>query len=272
MRQLVFATTFAVACTTPNDDVRPVDEKNEELPTEFTQATLPAPDDGDCETDPAITVCEWANSVDAVVVATIDSRRPLTTPVWIRGGSLDQTLGQSCSPDDLLKPGVIFDVSVTEVLYGTAPRSIKVHLGPYGLEGWGPTPSLDAGGGFTWHGRASDAGPLEVGTTVGLALTQEPATGAWGLLGELPFTFTADGSVLSRDSECRWSRPDPMPVDFWGLESALKACTRATNARHTERIAQYTSNPARTYAALCLVRSDTPPPPSNEDAGPPDGG
>lgn len=199
----------------------------------------------------APSICEWANSVDAVVFGTVDAVRPLTSPVWVTHPPYDRYLADECG-GGFVNIGVSFELTVMDVLYGDAADEIVVHVGNWDMdENLGEHASLDEDGELEWHGRQTDI--LEPGTTVGMAITKVPDAGVWSLMGELPFTFGANGSSrFVRAETCDFVSPEPLPADFTSLKDELDRCEVTTNDRREHRLFMY-SPPSRSYAAVCHI-------------------
>lgn len=264
----VVIATFAAGCA-KDVNLSPETESVQDEPLadsqSFIPAELPSLADADCDRSEAPDVCDWANSVDAIVVANIDSVVPLTAPVWV-DDSENSHIASDCE-GGILHVGGAFNVSVTSVLYGSAPSDLVVLLGARGTNSWGEEPEIDESTGrFRWSGMAVGEGPLQSGTTVGLAISKVPGTSDWALYGEMPFTFHADGTAEFLSPRCGFRSPDPRPADFWSLQSALKACSTSHSPAYQTRVNQYTQNPAWSHAALC--RHPRP----DIDAGPADAG
>ena len=234
----------------------------------FLPSALPAPSEGESCFDPPATptLCEWVNSVDAVVVGNIDTASALESPVWV----LDDNprLADTCN-GDWVKYGLSLKVSVTSVLSGETPKVIDVRVGSEAVN-WDVYPS-GVNGKLEW-GYEAEIKPadayLAAGTTVGLALTRVPNTDVWALMGDMPFTFADDGSAIYAEAECSWPAPASRPADFWKLESAIKACSSSPNATKDLRINHFTQRPDYSHAASChyLPRSNnTPYMPSDMD-------
>lgn len=231
----------------------------------FLPSTLPAPSEGESCFEPQTpTLCEWVNSVDAVVVGNIDTASALESPVWV----LDDNprLADTCN-GDWVKYGLSLKVNVTSVLSGETPKVINVRVGSEAVN-WDVYPS-GVNGKLEWGYEANimpaDA-YLAAGTTVGLALTRVPNTDVWALMGDMPFTFADDGSAIYAKAGCLWPAPASRPADFWTLESSIKACPNSPNATKDGRIAQFTQRPDWSHAASChyLPRSNPPPTPEGD--------
>ena len=274
---LLVAVVIAPACTrathsgdAPDKGLFDEDSGAKELP--FVRTTLPGKTSSDCEPSTRPSVCDWAQSMDAIVVGNIEDRKILDTPYWVRNDANPHLQDQCPTGHTFL--GVTFEISVSSILYGDAPEHVTVKVGGRALhERWPEQARVDAAGRFFWFGGRGD-GPMEVGTTVGLALMQNSADGSWSLMGERPFTFTSTGSLLFNDPVCGPRPPAPEPADYWALDSELANCQRQTNTRHVSKADNFTtSDPDWIYAATCnlFLNSNNNLPPDT-DAGTPDAG
>ena len=239
---------------------------------DFRPAILPTAAEGDCDTVPVLSVCEWANSVDAIVVGTVEARQIIDSPFWIREDG-NPRLEPEC-PSSQVSFGFAFDLAVTSVLYGTAPNDMTVSVGAETLKYlWNEWPAVDDTGDFYWS-NVDGEGPFEVGTTVGIALMKDRVSHNWVVLKERPFTFTSNGALVFSEPTCSWTPPEPQPFDYWKLDDALRACVEKPNAAHVEKAAWFTTGAADiSYAASCDVYpTATNNVPYNPDAGTGDAG
>lgn len=234
------ALLFSVGCSSPATQPEPTPD----APT-FVSAVLPNAGDLDCDPVAAPSVCEWANSVDAIVVGQIVQTAAITSPVWKYDD--EPHLADNCPEDGwFVNPGVSLKLDVHQWLYGDGPEEVVALAGQGTVDEWGVLPGVEQGE-LVWAGNADT---LAVGTTVGLALTRVPGTQQWAAMGELPFTFTADGNSVFSDDVCK-PAPSPLPANFEALASALSDCSVSTNERYQERLNVYTQSPDYSHAGAC---------------------
>lgn len=226
----------AVGCT---DSQEPQADAQDPTQEQFSRATLPeASNQDDCPERAAPTLCEWANSVDVIVVGSVVSTAALVSPVWV----LDDPphLAETCGDGYFVNAGLEMEVDVTSVLSGELEeRTLKIRVGKAAVADWTTRPAFENGQ-LVWLG-SSDI--FEDGTTVGLALTQIPGTDLWSPMGDMPFTFAADGSAVYARDDCSWPAPEGRPNDFFELESDLASCTAVVNATRDNRVTHFTQRP-----------------------------
>lgn len=218
--------------------------------------------DGDCGPEPRPPLCEWANSVDAVVVGDVTEVKPLTSPLWVNdNGNFYLSNGTTC-PGGFINYGIVFEVAVKDVLYGTADGDALFVVVPTEGWEWANRPTKATDGGVKWIYDTTDIPPLVTcGTTIGVGVTKIPEVGQWALMGETPFTFTADGSTVFADvGDCGFLPPANPPADLDALEMALAACAVAKNERHDMRLRMYTQRPDYSHASACHIHAPDPPP------------
>ena len=202
----------------------------------FRPTTLPTVPDFSCETQPERTVCDWANSVDAVIVGNVESRSYLDSPVWVRDSN--PRLLDSCTAGGWIDAGAVFEISVTSVLYGNAPSKLDLVVPGYTMRReWVSQPREDDAGNFQWSDGAD--GPMEQGTTVGLPLID--VNGTWLLAGEFPFTFKADGSSVFVEAYCHGSlrqifQPSSQVTSPEVGKPSFPSVRRLKNALHATKV------------------------------------
>ena len=236
---------------------------------DFCYSPLPRPsydNNSECGDDPPPTVCEWANSVDAVVMGTVVARELVESPVYVRNDG-NERLEDTCEGGRLI-PGARFTIDVSEVFFGEAEPTLDLVIPGEYLSNWAGTPSVDESGSFRWDSVQLE--PLQIGTTVGLAITKHAESGTWGFYGEWPFTFRPNGDTEFYQGGCFWVAPRPTPADYATLKSELSVCSAVPNDRYAWRTTGFSTDPDGIFAATCWVQ--TPPDPEPEfDAGAPDG-
>lgn len=253
------AAATLVACRSEADPSEPYEDQP--TPSRFVPSILPGRvPAGDCDGAPPVpSVCEWANSVDAVVVGDIDRVEPILAPLLVRVGDQQPYLqATSECMDGFVSIGIVIHVNVQETLYGDADSTVAVHVGDEGMAEWGARAYLENSQ-LQWRTPATQA-PFAVGTTVGLAITRpEGEPSKWSLMAEMPFTFAADGTTVFEKDICGFAPPSPPPNDFWTLQSELAGCPRVKNTRYEGRQTMHRENgPSWTYASSCHKRDPAP--------------
>lgn len=218
-------------------------------------ASLPAvSSEGDCESLPIPAACEWAESLDAVLIGTILRAAPITAPTYARGPG-GAVLVEKCSSDATL---VAFEVQLNQVdwLYGGGGQDpqTSVRIGAEQATAWLPTPSLDGNGKLRWIG-ATGPEPLTVGTRVGFAVTRTKE-GIWSAMGEEPFAVSSSNQIIARN-ERACSFPFPR-LDKGSTLDDFKAALRQCGAPSSSsplrgrRANVWGRTPMQSYAALCI--------------------
>jgi len=166
-------------------------------PTECT--VLPAIGiDDECEpeaTQPS--VCAWATSVDALVIAEVTAVELLTTPAEKATAIGEHVLVDDADCDEVVNPGLRLDIRVEQVLAGEAPTTLTVRIGADRVSSFDPLPFRGEDGSLTW----STGCGLQVGQRLGLPLHHVDEDDVWSLMGERLFSVDDDVVAFQTKAE-----------------------------------------------------------------------
>lgn len=144
-----------------------------------TETAAACPDEGvgalpglgpiDCGVPADLSLCQWADGLDAVIVGDVKEMRGAPEPVSFSDG-----LGtaEECLASTNLSLHV--QLTVERVLFGSAPAEVTIALGPDLLGSWSPRVLSDGDGCVSWPGG------LAVGQTIGAGLFTRDES-LWGL-------------------------------------------------------------------------------------------
>lgn len=206
---LIGAVCLQMACaeqdTQPNSDISETD------PSKVYPVELPVgADNMDCEMQPeAPALCDWVGSTDAIVWGRLEEVRMVPFPAVLSADPSQVVTECSRSVDGALE----LVLSVEEVYHGTPPETLTIRVGHHQLDEWSPTPAL-SNGETIWFG---EDGRLKSGDHIGAAVHRSASGDMWGLLGEVLFGDSADGSLVAQErSFCQ----EPAPLGLVGLSRA----------------------------------------------------
>lgn len=155
----------------------------------------------DCSVIPEdSSICAWAAPVDAVIIGTITRLSAVDDPVAFSDGS-------SGSASDCVagsQRALALDLTVEEVLFGSAPAQITLSVGPGLYAFWDPTPDIRATSSEVgWYPTDEPGqGELNIGQRIGAAaFTADSQT--WGLRGRLFVASSGGVSFQSGELLCR---------------------------------------------------------------------
>ena len=217
--------------------------------------------EGACGSDPqALTLCDWVTSFDAVVVGEILEASVALDPIFINEDSGETaTTAQACS--GVVDPAMALRVRVLDVVTGTVTSSeIMVRIGREHAGAWAAAPVMENEAGVSWTDGSTWTHYFTPGSTVGLALTRDPDTELWSLMGEQPFTFLEDGTVVMRDLHECLATPTVTDTSYEGFIEDARGCQLTTEAttQKNYRLNTWAMRATQTVAAQCFPGGEKP--------------
>lgn len=230
------AMMMSVSLMACDNDVSKHEEASNGLPTivrgEDSEDATPAP----------VSVCDWAQSGDVLVMGSIANVRLEDSPVVGSrriDGEEDLTPRADC--DGLVEGALAIDLDVDEVLWNAdsaTPDTFTFYVGRDRWVMFNPYPAAQkSDGSIVWeNARPSDLGaPLQVGQRVGVLAHAVPGMDAdgqetedeqWSLLGESMFYVDAqDRVVFQKDtSETQGIPVNEETLTLEGLTDTLAGC------------------------------------------------
>lgn len=213
-------------------------DENKPVPTHQGERLPSMSAEADAERWPAPTLCDWAGSVDAIVIGEVSALHLSTEPaIQVLGGGPDAwEWAGSCS--GVVEPAMRIDLRESEALLGDVGPTLSAYAGLYHTSLFNPAPALDSQGRIRWEDtNAGDLGdPIYAGQRLGFALhaidgvdSQGAPTGTtqWSLMGEALFTLDTDGRVVFQKRSGEEVEPEPIGVAGLTLDElrdALRAC------------------------------------------------
>lgn len=190
---------------------------------------LPAVEAGctDCSPgwDKPLGICEWANSVDAIVYGVIRNVRFVYSPMV--SGDESGVTSPVATCDERIIPALALDLSVERTLWGKVPTELSIWIRYNERTLWQPMPNPDVKNPTAWSSRG-EGNILADGSRVGVALHWVKAAQAWALLGEPMFDLEPDGTILFQDrGVCIPPAPPVQGKTLADLASALEQCSGA---------------------------------------------
>lgn len=224
---LVGAVCLQIACT--DEDVQPNTDVTD--PAKIYPTELPTGADNiDCIGQPeAPSLCDWVGSTDAIVWGRLEDVRMVPFPAVLSADPSQVVTECSRSVDGALE----LVLSVEEIYHGTPPETLTIRVGHHQLDEWSPSPAL-SNGETIWFG---DSGKLKAGDHIGAAVHKSASGDMWGLLGEVLFADSTDGTLVAQErSFCQ----EPAPLGLAGLSraelgDAALACPTELSEKALER-------------------------------------
>lgn len=220
---------------------------------QFAKARLPGggTDGLECRaTRPPL--CEWVDSVEAVVVARIVSIEARRVPVVVKTNTGTTLLESEQECDQALGPALVLTLEPLDILRGAVSGiTITVYVGSDALGRWLPRPVYDEEGSLTWFGGASsDEEMLAVNSVVGVGISRYPGRDEWTLGRELPFTFAPDGNPVFAET-CTTNLPPAVEATatYAEFSAAVRGCPESDGTALASARAWFT--PELAFAAVC---------------------
>jgi hypothetical protein len=166
--------------------------------------------------------CAWAQSADALVVATVRAVRLATTPIAGPAEGGPWKWYDACKK---VAPALEIDLDVEHDLAAKVAGVTTVRVGKRQLDNFAPGIKRSKDGSVKWNVAEGEAGPLQPGQRVLAALHYVKGQKVWSLMGEMLAAIDSEGIVRTPRAGCL-SRL-PKELDQKGLPTVvdrLKTC------------------------------------------------
>lgn len=216
-----------------------------------------------CLAKPIYSGCEWASSLDAMIVGRISGVRAVTSPA-MRAGTDEVFEASECSS---IGVALVLDIEVVSTLAGSTPKTLTVMMGYYTVSNFEPTPYLDKNNNVAWLDEMVETSTaLEVGSVIGLPLREIAGQGGWtpghhplfGFFGpddEEPVFGLQTGGI----EQCTTYGSDLTGLTLARVADLLASCDASAKSRGKEIRSEdelLTQSPLHHYAAFCAVSDD----------------
>jgi hypothetical protein len=215
--------------------------------------------------------CAWAQSADALVVATVREVRLTDTPV---AGPAEHAEWKWYGTCKKVAPALQIELDVEQDLHAKISGRATVHVGKRQLDRWAPHPSRAADGSLEWNVAEGEVGPLQPGQRVLAALHYVKGQKVWSLMGDMMAAVDGEGVVHTPRGGCLSRLPSeldqksvPVALERLGACVAGPLGTQGLELR-SKRLRAWGegdtlgagSHPAKYMAAECLQPDFAPEP------------